>query len=509
MNLRHFCRKTAGFLLTAAILMGGTITAYARPDWPSDVGILADSGILMDMDSGTVIFGQQLHQTFPPASITKLLTALVVAEHASLDDVVTFSHDAVYNVEAGSGNKLSLEEGDKLTVEDCLYALLLISSNQSANALAEHVAGSREAFVEMMNQKIAELGCQESHFANPSGLNDENQYVSAYDMGLIATAAFHNETVLSISSAKSHKITETINNPEGIGFKMEHRILMAGQDNPDYYCEGAVAGKTGYTSIAGNTLVTYAAREGQNLVSVILKGTQPQYYVDAKALLDFGFASVKNLKISENETLLTGAETVLIGDQTYQSSDLSMDDQAVITVPKEASFADVDSQIVTDIPADAPVGAAAYLQYTYNDRKIGGVYLISASLKAAEEAAASSADGINGTEKDGQEHGTVTDSVQPSGSDKAASGSETENKNISGGVSLKLVVSLLLAAVIGAAAGAAVYFLQKKKKQEAAAAAARRERRLRRLQEIGCSQEEFEKLLNERKQASVRRGKRR
>ena len=508
MNLRHFCRKTAGFLLTAAILMGGTITAYAKPDWPSDVGILADSGILMDMDSGTVIFGQQIHQTFPPASITKLLTALVVAEHASLDDVVTFSHDAVYNVEAGSGNKLSLEEGDKLTVEDCLYALLLISSNQSANALAEHVAGSREAFVEMMNQKIAELGCQESHFANPSGLNDENQYVSAYDMGLIATAAFRNETVLAISSAKSYKITETINNPEGIGFKMEHRILMAGPDNPDYYCEGAVAGKTGYTSIAGNTLVTYAAREGQNLVSVILKGTQPQYYVDAKALLDFGFASVKNLNISENEPLLTAAQTVLIGDQTYQSSDLSMDDQAVITVPKEASFADVDSQIMTDIPAGAPVGAAAYLQYTYNDRKIGGVYLISASLKATEEAAASSVDGT-GTEKDGQEHGTVTDSVQPSGSDKTVSKSNPENKNVSGGVPLKIVVPLLLVAVVGAAAGAAVYFLQKKKKQEAAAAAARRERRLRRLQEIGCSQEEFEKLLNERKQASVRRGKRR
>ena len=163
---------------------------------------------------------------------------------------------------------------------------------------------------------------------------------------------------------------------------------------------------------------------------------------------------------------------------------------------------------MTDIPADAPVGAAAYLQYTYNDRKIGGVYLISASLKATEEAAASSVDGT-GTEKDGQEHGTVTDSVQPSGPDKTVSKSNTENKNVSGGVPLKLVVPLLLVAVVGAAAGAAVYFLQKKKKQEAEAAAARRERRLRRLQEIGCSQEEFEKLLNERKQASVRRGKRR
>lgn len=156
--------------------------------------------------------------------------------------------------------------------------------------------------------------------------------------------------------------------------------------------------------------------------------------------MDFGFASVKNLNISENEPLLTGAQTVLIGDQTYQSSDLSMDDQAVITVPKEASFSDVDSQIMTDIPADAPVGAAAYLQYTYNDRKIGGVYLISASLKATEEAAASSVDGT-GIEKDGQEHGTVTDSVQPSGSDKTVSKSNPENKNVSGGVPLKIAGS--------------------------------------------------------------------
>ncbi len=506
MNLRHFCRKAAGFLLTAAILMGSTITAYAKPDWSSDVGILADSGILMDMDSGAVIFGQQIHQTFPPASITKLLTALVVAEHASLDETVTFSHDAVYNVEAGSGNKLSLEEGDQLTVEDCLYALLLISSNQSANALAEHVAGSRDAFVEMMNQKIAELGCQESHFANPSGLNDDNQYVSAYDMGLIAIAAFHNETVLTISSAKSYKIAATINNPEGIGFKMEHRILMAGPDNPDYYCEGAVAGKTGYTSIAGNTLVTYAARDGQNLVSVILKGSQPQYYVDAKALLDFGFASVKNINISENEPLLTGAESVLIGDQTYPASDLSMDTQAVITVPKDASFTDADSQIVTDLPADAPVGAAAYLQYTYNDRKIGGVYLISASLKEAEEAAAASAGETSG---DNSQDNTGADDVQPSVADVPATKPETGDKNTTVGVPLKIVIPLILAVILGAAVGAAVYFLQKKKKQEEAAAAARRERRLQRLQEIGCSQEEFEKLLNERKQTSASRGKRR
>lgn len=163
-----------------------SFSAFARPEWPSDTGIMAEAGIVMDQDSGAVLFGQNIHLPFAPASITKLLTALVVIENSKLDDMVTFSQSAVYDVESGSGNKLHMETGDELSVEDCLYMLLLLSSNQAANALAEHVAGSREAFVEMMNDRIKEIGCTESHFANPSGLNDDNQYVSAYDMALIA-----------------------------------------------------------------------------------------------------------------------------------------------------------------------------------------------------------------------------------------------------------------------------------------------------------------------------------
>ena len=201
--MNHLIKRITSFLMIVGLILNlGIITSYAEPDWPSDVEVMAGSGIIIDADSGAVLFGQQIHVSNPPASITKLLTALVVAENCSMDEMVTFSHDAVYNLEAGAGNKLSLEEGDKLSVEDCLHLMLLISSNQSANALAEHVAGSRAAFVNMMNQKIAEIGCspQETRFANPSGLNDENQYVSAYDMALIASAAFKNEDVLRISS---------------------------------------------------------------------------------------------------------------------------------------------------------------------------------------------------------------------------------------------------------------------------------------------------------------------
>ena len=280
--------RTGIFLLACLLMLNRFVRpSYAAPAWPADAGIMAEAGIAMDENSGAVLFGQNIHVAYPPASITKLLTALVVAENAALDENVTFSHDAVYNVESGSGNSLGLEEGDVLTVRDCLHALLLRSSNQAANALAEHVAGSRGAFVEMMNEKIAEIGCTESHFVNPSGLNDEQQYVTAYDMALIARAAFANETVLSVDSAGSWKLPATIKNPEGLTIAMEHKILAA-RDNPSsqYYLEGALAGKTGYTSIAGNTLVTYAVRDGRGVISVVLKGTQPQYYLDGKTLIE-------------------------------------------------------------------------------------------------------------------------------------------------------------------------------------------------------------------------------
>ena len=151
--MKHKTKKLLCSVLAFCQLFA--MTAFARPDWPSDTGIQAEAGALMDVDSGTMIFGQNSHVEYPPASITKLLTALIVLEHAELSDTVTYSETAMNSVEADSGNKYSLAIGDTMTVEDCLYALLLSSVNQSANALAEHVAGSIPAFVDMMNQKLA------------------------------------------------------------------------------------------------------------------------------------------------------------------------------------------------------------------------------------------------------------------------------------------------------------------------------------------------------------------
>lgn len=479
--MKGILKKMAGLLLAAGLSIGCAGTALARPDWPSDMGIMAEGGIVMDFNSGAVIFGQNIHQASPPASITKLLTALVVLENSSLDETVTFSYDAINNVEAGSGNKLSLETGDQLSVEDCLYAMLLVSSNQAANALAEHVGGSREGFVEMMNQKIEELGCGESHFANPSGLNDEDQYVSPYDMALIAKAAFSNETLLTIDSAKTYTIPATINNPDGLTIQMEHRLLVTEDPSSQFYCEGAVAGKTGYTSLAGNTLVTYAARDGQELIAVVLKGSQPQYYLDSKTLLEFGFSNFQNWNIAENETAYTtGQEPIAIGETQYEPSDLSLDADAQITLPNSAEFSDADRELVTDLGEERPMGAVALVQYSYNDREIGSSYLYSAkALQAAMEESAA------------QEESEAQEQLQETQA-------STEPEEAHKGISLNVILIPVLVLAAAALTAGAVFYIRREQKREREELARRRERRLKRLRESGVSEEEFERLRQER-----------
>lgn len=461
-----------------------SFSAFARPEWPADTGIMAESGIVMDKDSGAVIFGQNIHLPYAPASITKLLTALVVIENSRLDDMVTFSQSAVYDVESGSGNKLHMETGDQLSVEDCLYMLLLLSSNQAANALAEHVAGSRDAFVKMMNDRIAAIGCTESRFANPSGLNDDNQYVSAYDMALIAREAFDNEKLLEIDSAKSHSIGATANNPNGASFNMEHKLIMAEDPSSQFYCEGVMAGKTGFTSLAGNTLVTLAERNGKRLISVVLKGTQPQYYLDSKSLLEFGFSNFENVNIAENESAYTtGEEPVQVGGESYAPSDLYLDSAAVITVPKGAAFTDAERNLVTQIPADHPKGAVALVEYQYNERKVGSAWLFSRSVLAEIERQEQIAQsGAAGAENPSE----TPASVQPQDTGKGFS------------MSLSAILFAVAAVVAVGAAVGLVFFIWREKKREREELARRRERRRQRLRESGVSEEEFERLRRER-----------
>lgn len=495
--MKRLRRLLISLMITALMAAGMPMTAFAKPDWPSDTGIESEAGIVMDADSRAVLFGQNIHVQKAPASITKILTALVVIENSSLDDTITFSHDAVYNVEDGSGNKNSIEEGDTLSVRDCLYLLLMRSSNQAANALAEHVGGSRDGFVKMMNEKTAELGCENSHFANPSGLNDDTQLTSVYDMALIASAAYKNDTLLTISKDKSYRLPATKNNPDGVTIQPEHKLLITTDtESPNYY-PYAVAGKTGYTSIAGQTLVTYAIKDDRRQIAVTMKSTQATHYQDTIALMDFGFLRFKNVNISENETAYTsGDQPVQIGDNSYQPSDLSMDTLAVITLPKDASFADAEKTVVTDLPEDAPQGAVALLSYKYNDRKIGQVYLISASAAEAE------ANGETASDDGNTASDSAASNTGASGKSKQAKSSFHLTLPKLPKVSVRTVLIVVVSVLLAAACAALVWLFYRRHQEEKRRQEDRRKRRRQRLQEIGCSQEEFEKLLEKRMGAS-------
>lgn len=266
---------------------------YAQEE--NDLNIGAQGAVIMDADTGAVLYGKNENIPYYPASITKLMTALVVADHCSMDENVIFSSEAVNNVEEGSGNKIEVVQGDKMTVRDCLYAMLLESSNQAANALAEHTAGSNEAFAIKMNAKADELGCTSTTFKNPSGLNDPAQMTTAYDMGLISKAFFNSPQLREIGCAKTYQLPATENNPEGYTLHIEHRLVQENDRSEYAYVLG---GKTGYTSQAGNTLVTYAQKNSHNLIAVVLN-CQQTHYEDTVELLDYAFANYNILAEKE------------------------------------------------------------------------------------------------------------------------------------------------------------------------------------------------------------------
>ena len=475
-------KRTIRLITTLLLVLSlWTLPVLARPDWPTGPGVQSEAGIVVDMDSGTVLFGQNIHVQEIPASITKILTALVVIENSNLDDPVTFSYDAVYNVEEGAGNKLQIEEGDVLTVRECLYLMLLLSSNQAANALAEHVGGSREGFVDMMNARIAEIGCTESHFANPSGLNDDTQRTTAYDMALIAREAYQNPTLLEINSSLEAQLPPTKNRPNGTTYYMEHKLLVTDDPSDENYYPDAIAGKTGYTSQAGQTLVTYARRDGRGQITVTLKSTEKTHYSDTIALMEFGFDNFYNLNISENETEYAAQDgPVEIGGVSYEPGELYYDPEAVLTLPNDSVFADAEKTLVTELPEDRPEHAVARMDYTYNERAIGQAWLLT-TRNPSEEAA-------------GPATPSVPDSQDP--------GPETEGEGIFSRLPGNIFLiggTILLAGVI---LGILLIWRRIQDKKEEERMRIRRERRRQRLAEIGCSEEEFARLLEERKKGN-------
>lgn len=269
--------------------------------WPQAADIASDTGILMDADTGTVLFDKGGDQQRYPASITKIMTLLVAVENSSMDEQVTFTETGVRNVAADSSN-INSKIGEVMTMQDCLHALMIISANDAAAQIAEHVGGTEQNFIDMMNQRAAEIGCTNTHFTNSSGLPDENHYSSAKDMALIFREGLKNKDFRSVIGDADYTIQPT-NMTSDKRVMHTHHPMFAPES--DIYYPGCIGGKTGFTNLAAHTLVTAVEQNGTTYIAVVMHGVElSTCCLDSKALFDYGFGNFTKTAVDGGSVIL-------------------------------------------------------------------------------------------------------------------------------------------------------------------------------------------------------------
>lgn len=319
-------------------------------EWPQAPGIYGDAGIVMDAETGAVLYGKNIDQQEYPASITKLLTALLAFEYCDMTEDVVITAESLTCLGDGYAS-IGLKEGNVISMEQALYAMLLASSNEVAYAVGETVAKTQgedyQWFIDEMNRKVEELGGTNSHFVNTNGVHEEDHYTCARDMALIAKELFDYPEFFTICQTTSYTIPASATTEEHI-FQQKHEMLVPGYS--DYY-EYAVGGKTGYTTEANNTLVTMADNGEMKLVCVTLKVFPGHVYSDTKALLDYGFSNFQHMAIDVDGS--QGIEKIL--------------DTASVTIPSGFEL----SSLKSDLEQVTGGNSTAILSYTYEDNPVG------------------------------------------------------------------------------------------------------------------------------------------
>ena len=393
-------RKRIFAALMAGIIMVGSIcssTAQAAAKWPKgpDKGSLSSaSAIVMELSTGTVLYSKNIHKKHYPASITKIMTSLLTLENSSPSDVVTFTEAEAHGIETGSSSMYCVP-GEKFTIEQVLYGIMLQSANEMCLVAADHVAGSVDNFVEMMNQRVAQLGLKDTHFMNPNGLHNDDHYTSAYDMACIAREAWKNPSFQKICGTRTYQVKSTNKRKasEILGGQLlnHHQMINGYETSSRYEKDYVIGGKTGYTSMAHSTLVTFAEKDGMQLVSVIMKGNSPKQgepneYTDTTRILDYAFEkfskhAVNGENSDVNENLFNTFDSYFNADQ----SPLRLSAESAVILPKGVALRKAKQQIQYDNSVKLQDGenVIGTVKYTYDGRMVGSTDIIYDSTKSA------------------------------------------------------------------------------------------------------------------------------
>ena len=355
------------------VIMSSAVASVSRVDadeikWPEAPDLVSGAAILMDADTGAILYEKNAYERNYPASTTKILTGLLVAQNNALSDVVTFSSEAANSVSLEDAT-LATKPGEQYTVEQALHGLLLYSANEIAYGLAEHTSGSLSAFVDKMNEAAKNAGALDTHFANASGLYDPNHYTTAYDMALIARMCFNNPTFLTIDSATTYTIPPTNKTKEARVFS-NRNLLLPGRTYGYEYCVG---GKTGFVGEGGYTYVSYAMKNGMRLICVCFKSTADGRFKDARSLFEWGFKNFTKVPITGTALISQFSTISYLSSTRFNSNNVvSGFNGSYVTLPKDTSLGQVtisgDSKHnvqSTDNKVDVPIN------FMYGDHVVG------------------------------------------------------------------------------------------------------------------------------------------
>lgn len=349
--------KFMNFLMILCIILNIFCPlAFATDDSMESVPqITANSYMLFDQETGNILAESNINDMVYPASTTKILSAIVILENAELDEIVTVTEDAYWNIIVGSSSA-GIVEGEQMTVENMLYCMMLASANEAANALAIHVAGSIENFVGMMNLKAVQLGAYDSNFVNPNGLHDDNHYTTAHDMAIITKYALKNETFAQIVKTAQKTIPATNMNEEKKVYTTNYLIYR--KTDPRYY-QYANGIKTGTTTPAGNCLISQAEKNDMKLIALIFGCEKSQdtgenmVFYKMQELFDWGFDNhYTQLLVGQLEPMIT-VPVRLSAQNDYISLKTASDVSGLVPIDYDAS----KLELKYDVPeiVDAPI----------------------------------------------------------------------------------------------------------------------------------------------------------
>ncbi|SFC88402.1 D-alanyl-D-alanine carboxypeptidase family protein [Butyrivibrio sp. YAB3001] len=339
--------------------------------WPEGPAIGAEAAIVMEAKTGTILYSKNIHEELYPASTTKIMTCLLAVENASLSDRITFSHDAVFSVPR-DGSSIGMDVGESISLEQALYGIMVGSANEVANAVAEHVSGSIDDYVKLMNTRAKELGCTNTHFNNTNGLQDSNHYTSAYDLALIAREFFNNDFLCKVGNTPRYHFEPTDTQPDDFYLNNKHKLITG-----EVKYDGIVGGKTGYTGLARETLVTCAEKNGMKLICVVLKEESPAQFTDTVTLFDYGFNNFKSVNVSDNDSRYMPDDSLFFESEHdvfgKSGTILTLDSSSNIIIPKISSITETAYSVSYELTESEKSlhNSIAKISYTFSGVPVG------------------------------------------------------------------------------------------------------------------------------------------